>query len=72
MWSQLKGKHKKQGIPRGKSHSSWLAASFGLQSPSGLGVLTIDSSEDTTVVYKRLCVAMQRMPLSGKSVIAEP
>lgn len=72
MWSQLKGKHKKQGIPRGKSHSSWLAASFGLQSPSGLGVLTIDSSGDTTVVYKRLCVAMQRMPLSGKSVIAEP
>lgn len=45
---------------------------LGLQSPPGLGVSTIDSSEDTNVVYKRLCVAMQRMPLSGKSVIGEP
>lgn len=72
MWPQLKGKHKKQGTPRGKSHSSWLAASLDCRVLQGWGVSTILSSEDTNVVYKRICVAMQRMPLSGKSVIGEP
>jgi len=71
MWPQHKVEHKLQGTPRGKSKSSPLAASLDCGVLQGSGFQPSLPVRIPTWSAKRLCVAMQRMPLSGESVIGE-